>query len=299
MAKKGQKFMEYDNDFREKVVLDYLNSNLGYKKIAEKYFIESWKTVETWVRKYTSIGTTDNQKVKNSEINYQKRYEILKKYGHTINKIYPALIPLTVKESFIKNLQGISMKNVEISCKIKKKKISQVGDMLFAHFGLTGPAVLKFSSYINKYIDENELEISLDFLPSINSDEISKLIRENPNKNVINNLKGLLPQNFLKEIFNLLDLTDKKANELSKSDELKIVECIKSMKLTCNGSIGIKASQVTSGGVSVKEINSSTMESKLIENLFFTGEVIDVDAETGGYNLQIAFSTGYLAGISV
>ena len=152
---------------------------------------------------------------------------------------------------------------------------------------------------INKYIDENELEISLDFLPSITGDEISKLIRENPNKNVINNLKGLLPQNFLKEIFNLLDLTDKKANELSKSDELKIVECIKSMKLTCNGSIGIKASQVTSGGVSVKEINSSTMESKLIENLFFTGEVIDVDAETGGYNLQIAFSTGYLAGISV
>ena len=191
------------------------------------------------------------------------------------------------------------MRNVEISCKIKKKKISRVGDMLFAHFGLTGPAVLKFSSYINKYIDENELEISLDFLPSITSDEISKLIRENPNKNVINNLKGLLPQNFLKEIFNLLDLTDKKANELSKSDELKIVECIKSMKLTCNGSIGIKASQVTSGGVSVKEINSSTMESKLIENLFFTGEVIDVDAETGGYNLQIAFSTGYLAGISV
>ena len=125
-------------------------------------------------------------------------YEILKKYGHTINKIYPALIPLTVKESFIKKLQGISMRNVEISCKIKKKKISQVGDMLFAHFGLTGPAVLKFSSYINKYIDENELEISLDFLPSITGDEISKLIRENPNKNVINNLKGLLSSKLFK-----------------------------------------------------------------------------------------------------
>ena len=226
-------------------------------------------------------------------------YEILKKYGHTITKIYPALIPLTVKEGFIKNLQGISMRNVEISCKIKKKKITQVGDMLFAHFGLTGPAILKFSSYINKYIDENELEINLDFLPYTTNDEISKIIRENPNKYVINNLKGLLPQNFLKEIFNLLNLSDKKANELPKSDELKIIESIKNMKLTCNGSIGIKASQVTSGGVSVKEINSSTMESKLIKNLFFTGEVIDIDAETGGYNLQIAFSTGYLAGISV
>ena len=103
----------------------------------------------------------------------------------------------------------------------------------------------------------------------------------------------------MKEIFDLLNLSDKKANELSKSDELKIIEYIKNMKLTCNGTKGIKGSQVTSGGVSVKEINSSTMESKLINNLFFTGEVIDVDAETGGYNLQIAFSTGYLAGISV
>ncbi|MGL5346990.1 MAG: NAD(P)/FAD-dependent oxidoreductase [Peptostreptococcaceae bacterium] len=226
-------------------------------------------------------------------------YEILKKYDHTINKIYPALTPLTVKENWIKNLQGISMQNVELSSKIKKKKISIIGDMLFAHFGITGPCVLKFSSHINKHIDENELELSIDFSPSVSVDEISQKIRENPNKNVINNLKGLVPQNFLKEVFGLLDLTDKKANELSKSDEQKIIEFIKDMKLTVNGSKGLKTAQVTSGGVSVKEINSSTMESKLINNLFFTGEVIDIDAETGGYNLQIAFSTGYLAGISV
>ncbi|MGL5316144.1 MAG: NAD(P)/FAD-dependent oxidoreductase [Peptostreptococcaceae bacterium] len=226
-------------------------------------------------------------------------FEILKKHNHTVNKIYPALTPLTVREGWIKNLQGISMQNVEISCKIKKKKISIIGDMLFAHFGITGPGVLKFSSHINKYIEENELEINFDFVPNVSSEEISKVIRENPNKNVINNLKGLLPQNFLKEVFNLLGLTDKKANELSKVDELRIIEYIKSMKLTCNGSKGIKTSQVTSGGISVKEINSSTMESKLINNLYFTGEVVDVDAETGGYNLQIAFSTGYLAGISI
>jgi hypothetical protein len=225
-------------------------------------------------------------------------YDILKNH-HTLNKIYPALTPLTVKEAWIKNLQGISMQNVEIYCKIKKKKISKTGDMLFAHFGLTGPCVLKLSSHITKYISENELELNIDFLPNKTNDEISSIIRENPNKNVINNLKVLLPQNFLKEIFNLLSLTDKKANELSKSDELKILEYIKCMKLICNGTKGIKTSQVTCGGISVKEIDSSTMESKIITNLFFTGEVIDIDAETGGYNLQIAFSTGYLAGISV
>ena len=226
-------------------------------------------------------------------------YDVLRKNNHTINKIYPALTPLTVKEGWIKNLQGVSMQNVEVSCKIKKKKISIIGDMLFAHFGLTGPCVLKLSSHINKYIEENELELNIDFLPATSADEIVNVIRENPNKNVLNNLKGLLPQNFLKEVFNILCLTDKKANELSKADELKIIEYIKNMKLTCNGSKGIKTSQVTCGGISVKEINSSTMESKIIKNLFLTGEVIDIDAETGGYNLQIAFSTGYLAGISV
>lgn len=226
-------------------------------------------------------------------------FDILTNYGHTVTKIYPALTPLTVKEGWIKNLQGISMQNVEISSKIKKRKVSIIGDMLFAHFGLTGPCVLKLSSHITKHISDNELELNIDFLPNTSVDEISSIIRENPNKNVINNLKGLLPQNFLKEIFNILNLNDKKANELTKCDEAKIIENIKNMKLTCNGSKGLKTSQVTSGGVSVKEINSSTMESKVINNLFFTGEVIDIDAETGGYNLQIAFSTGYLAGISV
>ncbi|MDU6986172.1 MAG: NAD(P)/FAD-dependent oxidoreductase [Terrisporobacter othiniensis] len=226
-------------------------------------------------------------------------HKILKKYGHTIARPYPALSPLKIKEDWTRRLQGISFKKVELSCKIKKKKISKIGDLLFAHFGITGPVVLIMSSYINKILDNEEVELNLDILPDISREEISKIIRENPNKNIANNLKSILPLNYLKEILDLLSLSETKPNELTKENENKIIDYIKNIKLTTNSTLGIQVSMVTSGGVSVKEINSSTMESKVIKDLYFTGEVVDVDAETGGYNLQIAFSTGYLAGISI
>ena len=224
-------------------------------------------------------------------------YDILKKYGHTITPIYPALIPLVIKEEFVKSLQGVSMKDVVISAKVKKKKIEKIGDMIFTHFGISGPGVLKLSSYINKELAEGEVQVQLDFMRNKTKDQLSEIIRSNPSKTILNNLKGTLPQNFLKEIFNLLNLTEVKASDLKKEDENRIIEYIKEMKITARETLTIKAAQVTSGGVSVKEINSSTMESKIIKNLYFAGEVIDIDAETGGYNLQMAFSTGYLAGI--
>lgn len=223
-------------------------------------------------------------------------YDVIRKYGHTITPIYPALIPLVIKEDFVKSLQGVSMKEVVISAKVKKKKIEKIGDMIFTHFGISGPGVLKLSSYINKALSDGEVEVKLDFMKDKSKEQLSQMIRSNPNKTVLNNLKGELPQNFLKEIFNLLSLTEVKASDLRKEDENKIIEYIKEMKLTARETLTIKAAQVTSGGVSVKEINASTMESKLIKNLYFAGEVIDIDAETGGYNLQMAFSTGYLAG---
>ena len=224
-------------------------------------------------------------------------YSVLEKYGHTITPIYAALIPLVIKEEFVKKLQGVSMKDVVVSAKIKKKKIEKRGDMLFTHFGISGPAVLKLSSYVNKALTEGEVEITLDFLKDKSKEEISKIMRSNTNKTVFNNLKGVLPQNFLKVVFEILGLSEIKASDLKKEDEYKVIEYIKEMKLTARETLTIKAAQVTSGGVKVKEINASTMESKLIKNLYFAGEVIDVDAETGGYNLQIAFSTGYLAGM--
>lgn len=223
-------------------------------------------------------------------------YGILERHGHAIVTPQAALIPLVIKEEFVKNLQGVAMKEAIVKAKIKKKKVEKQGDMLFTHFGISGPAVLKLSSYVNKALLEGEVEIFIDFLSEKTREEISKIIRENPNKTVLNNLKGILPQNFLKEILNILGLLEIKASDLRKDDENKIIEYIKNMKLTARETLTIKAAQVTSGGVKVKEINASNMESKLIKGLYFAGEVMDVDAETGGYNLQIAFSTGYLAG---
>lgn len=224
-------------------------------------------------------------------------FDILKKYGHDIKTFYPALIPLVIKEGFVKNLQGISLKDVVLSAKVKKKKVEIEGDMIFTHFGISGPGVLKLSSYINKILENEEVSILLDFIKDKSKEELSLKIRENNNKTVFNNLKGILPQKFIKEILESLNLTDIKACELKKEDENKLINSLKEMKLTAIETLTIKAAMVTSGGVSVKEINSSTLESKIIKNLFFAGEVIDIDAETGGYNLQIAYSTGYLAGL--
>ncbi|MDR0879715.1 MAG: NAD(P)/FAD-dependent oxidoreductase [Clostridioides sp.] len=226
-------------------------------------------------------------------------YGILSKYGHTIVDQKPALVPLTIDETWIKQMQGISMKDVAISWKIKKKKFEKRGDMLFTHFGISGPAVLITSSYINKLLLDGNVELSLDYLPDVDRDVISSVIRENPNKNIQNNLKEILPQNFVRGILEKLNLAEAKANELKKAQEIQIVDEIKNMKLTCNGTTGLNSGMVTSGGVSTKEIDSSTMMSKKIDGLYLTGEVIDVDAETGGYNLQIAFSTGFLAGSNV
>ena len=223
-------------------------------------------------------------------------YEVLSRHGHTITPIYAALIPLVIKEEFVKKLQGVAMKDVLVSATVKKKKYEKFGDMLFTHFGISGPAVLKLSSYVTKALGEGEVEITLDFLRDKSKDEISQIIRSNPNKTIFNNLRGVLPQNFLKVVLELLNLTEVKASDLKKEDEIKIIEYMKEMKLTARETLTIKAAQVTSGGVKVKEINASTMESKIIKNLYFAGEVIDIDAETGGYNLQMAFSTGYLAG---
>lgn len=223
-------------------------------------------------------------------------YKIVQKYGHKVTDIYPALVPLKINESMAMNLQGISMKDVEISCKIKKKKIVKRGDMIFTHFGISGPCVLILSSYINRALDDGDIELEVDFLPDTSKEKLSEIIREYPNRNIITNMKGLLPVSFLKEIGDISGLSETKPNSLTKKKEEEFISMIKNMKLTCTGTMGIEPAIITSGGVSVKDVNSTTMESKKISGMFFAGEILDIDAETGGYNLQIAFSTGYAAG---
>ena len=263
----------------EESVIKGVKLNNGNKLYADKVI------VTTGGKSYPKTGSDGSM------------HELLEKYGHTIKPLHAALIPLVIKEEFVKSLQGVAMKEVVVTAKIKKKKFEQTGDMIFTHFGVSGPAILKISSYLNKaLVKGEEVEISLDFLQDKSKEEISQVIKSNLNKNVINNLKGLLPQNFIKEIMTLLNLTEVKAHDLKKEDELKLISYFKEMKLTVRDMITIAGAQVTSGGVNVKEINASTMESKIINGLYFAGEVMDVDAETGGYNLQIAYSTGHLAG---
>ena len=306
--------------FTNEDLLNYLSS------IGVEYKIEEENDLKVYTKNDKALdlikSLEDDLKSKNVEIIYNKKVTDLiiednevkgvlisdneeentisqPLYGHTITKTLPALCPLKTAETWVKNLQGISMKNVKISTKLKKKKISKCGDMIFTHFGISGPVVLIIDSYINKVLAGEHVEIFIDFMQNTSKEEIVSLIRNNPNKNISTNLKTILPDGFVKELLNILNLSDVKGNSLTKEDENSIVEYIKNMKLTITSSLGFKGAMVTCGGVSTKEVDASTLESKKIENLFITGELLDLDAETGGYNLQIAFSTGYLAGLSL
>ncbi|MCT4509208.1 MAG: NAD(P)/FAD-dependent oxidoreductase [Tepidibacter sp.] len=304
-------FKVYPEKDKSDVIIKVLNDELnkvGVKVIYEKTLTDIIVEDE----EVKGIILNDNHTIKADKViiatgghSYSKTgsdgkiHSLLKKYGENITKIYPALVPLVFSEGWIKNLQGISLKNIKVSAKyFKNKKISIEGDILFAHFGLTGPVILNLSSYINKYLQDGNIELKFDFVPNISKDEVRKIIRNNNNKSIYNNLKEILPVNFTKQLLEYLSI-NKKPNNLTKEEENKIVDSIKELKLNCKGTKSINEAIVTSGGISVKSINSSTMESKSIKNLHYAGEIIDIEGLTGGYNLQIAFSTGYLAGISV
>ena len=237
-------------------------------------------------------------------------YKLAKDLGHTITKIEPSLVPLTSYDGACKELQGLSLRNVAIKLYICDKVVyKDFGEMLFTHFGVSGPIVLSASSYLvkTKNIEEilksNKVEIEIDLKPALTEEKLdARILRdfeEQKNKQFKNSLDKLLPQKLIPVIIEKTNINEnKKINEITKLERQKLVNELKHFKININGTRPIEEAIVTSGGISVKEINPKTMESKLIKGLYFAGEIIDVDCLTGGYNLQVAWSTGYTAGIS-
>ncbi len=226
-------------------------------------------------------------------------YKMAEELGHSIEKIKPALTSFELRESWVKNLAGISFSNV--SLKISgRKKLMESGDLLLTHYGISGPPVLKLSSWINELnLQETPLTVEVDFFPGKSYEELKAWFIEagTTTKHLGNLLTEFWPKKFIEEVLPFLGVPkERKMNELKKKERNKLIEGLKSLPLTVIGLRPVKDAIVTAGGVNVKEVNPSTMESKKVRGLYFAGEVLDLDAITGGYNLQIAFSTGFAAG---
>lgn len=231
-------------------------------------------------------------------------YRLAQELGHTVTEIKPALVPFLIKEDWCSSLQGLSLKNVSVVLWAEKKKIYEgFGEMLFTHFGVSGPLILSASSsYVKKYHGQ-EVCLSIDLKPALTLQQLDKrLLRdfdENKNRQFKNILEGLLPAKMIPVIVMLSKIApQKQVNEITKEERSRLAGLLKNLELTVMGTRGFQEAIVTQGGIHVKEVNPKTMESKLIQGLYFAGELLDVDALTGGFNLQVAWSTGYLAGIS-
>ena len=231
-------------------------------------------------------------------------YRFAETAGHTVVECTPALVPFNISEEWVKALQGLSLKNTAITIYDKDKKLySDFGEMLFTHFGVSGPMILSASGNIKADKFKNPLKLIIDLKPAMSEEQLDKRILrdfdENKNKQFRNSINKLLPSKLVPIIIELSGIDpDKKVNEISKEERLGFVHLLKNLTMTINGLRGWNEAIITKGGICVKNINPSTMESKLVSNLFFAGEVLDLDAMTGGYNLQIAWSTGYLAGLN-
>ena len=231
-------------------------------------------------------------------------YRFAKELGHTVTPLNPSLVPLETMEDWPKDAQGLSLKNIALTVLDKrgKKIFGDFGEMIFTHFGVSGPVILSASSYMGK-MESGKYRIRIDLKPALSEEQLDHRIQRDFTKyarrNLSNGLDDLLPKKLIPVVIRLSGiLSDKPVHQITKEERHTLVRLLKELPLTIQGYRPIREAIITSGGVSVKEIDPGTMESKLIRGLFFAGEVIDVDAYTGGFNLQIAFSTGYLAGQS-
>ena len=283
---------EFDNNGEENRVICIITEN-GEKIKAEKIILA------TGGKSYPYTGSTGDG------------YEIAEKCGHTVTKIKPSLVPLeTYDKKMCKELQGLSLRNVEIEIKdLEKNKIiyNDFGEMIFTHFGVSGPTILSSSAHLVRYknIDElfkkQKIVLKIDLKPALSEEKLDERILRDfeayKNKQFKNSLDKLLPQKLIPIIIEKSQINpDKKVNEITKEERKKLVETFKKFEVIIKEFRPIEEAIVTSGGINIKEINPKTMESKKVKGLYFAGEIIDVDSYTGGFNLQIAYSTGYTAG---
>ena len=232
-------------------------------------------------------------------------YHFAEQLGHKVSPCQPSLVPFNIREAFVKELQGLSLKNVEIHIRSGKKELyREFGEMLFTHFGVSGPLILTASSYVGKLAAKQELSLTLDLKPALTVEQLDQRIlrdfEENKNKAFKNAVSGLFPAKLTPVMIFLSGIDpDKKVHEISREERKHFANLVKNLEMTITGLRGFEEAIITRGGVSVKEINPSTMESRLVSGLYFIGEVLDLDAVTGGFNLQIAWSTAYAAGNAV
>lgn len=262
----------------EKIILDN-----GEEIFADKFILS------TGGKAYPVTGSTGDA------------YAWLMKLGHKIVKPFPALSPVILNEEFIKDLEGVSLKDVRVSVYKKNKKVdSRIGDVIFTAEGISGPAILDMSKIIGQNLPD-EVELRIDFSPLRDVEDLVKNIQENfdknPNKAIKNILSDFFPQKLMLIFIKYLEIdADRKANSILKPERTEIVRLFKEFRLKVKGLAGFDKAMITSGGVDLKEVDPKTMLSKIISNLFLAGEVLDIDGPTGGYNLQVCWSTGYAAG---
>lgn len=261
----------------------------GVKIKGEKAEMADSVIVATGGFSYQSTGSTGDG------------YKWAKDAGHKITELSPSLVPVHIKEDYCPRMMGLSLRNTGFKAMAGKKKIyEEQGELLFTHFGISGPVVLSFSAYAKKYLDK-DLKVILDLKPAMTKEQLDARIlrdfKEKINKQYKNSLDDLLPKKMIPIIIEASAISpEKKVNEITKEERARLVSLLKEFTLTVTGLGNFKEAIITKGGVAVKEVDPGTMESKLVKGLFFAGEVLDLDALTGGYNLQIAWSTAYLAG---
>ncbi len=265
----------------------------GEKILAEKVILA------TGGKSYPGTGSTGDG------------YKICKSLGHTVESPRGSLVPLTA-DSICEQMQGLSLKNVKIQIidiEKNKKIYEDFGEMLFTHFGVSGPTILSGSAHLLRYknvdnlLKENKIKLIIDLKPALTIEELDKRVlrdfEELKNRAFKNSLDKLLPKKMIDVVIEKSNIyLDKKVNSITKEERQKLVNILKNFEITLTGFRPVEEAIVTAGGISIKEINPKTMESKLVNGLYFAGEIIDVDAYTGGFNLQIAYSTGYTAGLN-